>query len=276
MPYMSAADGTALFYADTDGERPVVFLSSASLGVRMWDAHVPRLVAQGRRCVRYDRRGHGRSDWPWRGYDYDTLADDLHQLIEHLDLRDVTLVGYAMGGGEAVRYLARHGSERVSRLMLVASTTPVLLRSPENPDGVPGELVDGVLAALQADRPRLLAETTVPFFVGAPGSAADIPLSPETVQWFCQLSMECSLHANVEVYRTLYTTDLSEDVRAVSVPTLVVHGDRDLAAPLALCGERTAREIPDSKLLVYPGAAHGIAITESARLTADLLAFTAD
>ncbi|GGM16869.1 MULTISPECIES: alpha/beta fold hydrolase [Micromonospora] len=276
MPYVSASDGTALFYADTDGEHPVVFLSSASMGIRWWDAHVPGLVARGRRCVRYDRRGHGRSDWPWRGYDYDTLADDLHQLIEHLDLRDVTLVGYAMGGGEAVRYLTRHGAQRVRRLMLVASTTPVLLQSPGNPDGVPPEVVEGLLAALQADRPRLLAETAAPFLVGAPGTATDLPLSPEMVQWICQLSLECSLHANVEVYRTLYTTDLSEDVRAVTVPTLVVHGDRDLAAPLALCGERTARDIPDSKLLVYPGAAHGLAVTHSARLTADLLAFTTD
>lgn len=276
MPYVRVGDGTTLFYADTEGERPIVLLASASMDLRMWDAHVPKLVARGRRCVRYDRRGHGRSDWPWRGYDYDTLADDLHLLVEHLDLRDVTLVGCAMGGGEAVRYLARHGSERVSRLVLVASTTPVLLRSPENPDGVDEQTVEDMVAALQADRPRYLAETTVPFFVGVPGAAADIPLSPEMVRWYCRLSMECYLHANIEVYRTLFTTDLSADLRAVTVPTLVVHGDRDLAAPLALCGERTAREIPDSKLLVYRGAAHGLAVTESARLTEDLLAFTTD
>ena len=170
MPFFETNDGTSLCYLDGGTGPPVVLVASAWLSSRMWEFQLPYLVDRGFRCVAYDRRGHGRSDWPWDGYDYDTLAEDLAALLEHLDLRGATLVAHSAGGGEVVRYLTRHGAGRVARIALVSATTPFPMKTPDNPDGVDRGLMEADLAVRTADRPSWLADNADGFFgVGLPG-----------------------------------------------------------------------------------------------------------
>ncbi|KUF19126.1 alpha/beta fold hydrolase [Streptomyces silvensis] len=273
MPFVTAKDGTRLHYEDWGEGRPVVLLCSATMNARMWEFQAPYLAGRGLRCVLPDRRGFGRSERPWNGYDYDTLADDLAALLEQLELTEATLVGYAIGGGEAVRYLARHGSARVARLALVCATTPFLLRGPDNPEGLDESVLEQVLGAMSTDRAGCAAQIAGPFF-GGPGATVDsLELSPELVNWLIQLALDGSPRASMEITRTLFTEDLRADVRGVDVPTLIVHGDNDLSAPLELCARRTADLIPHSSLEVYEGAAHGLFATHRERLNARLLQF---
>ncbi|MDN0197932.1 alpha/beta hydrolase [Streptomyces sp. S.PNR 29] len=273
MPFVTAKDGTQLHYEDWGAGRPVILLCSATMNSRMWEFQAPYLAARNLRCILPDRRGFGRSQWPWDGYDYDTLADDLACLIDHLQLADITLVGYAMGGGEAVRYLARHGSAQVARLALVCSTTPYLLRAPDNPDGIDLAVFEQAAAAISADRARYVSQIALPFFAGPDATAASLTLSPQLMDWMTQQALDSSLRATVEVTRTLFTQDLRQDVRGVDVPTLIVHGDADMSAPLQLCAQRTASLIPHSRMVVYEGAAHGLFATHADRLNTDLLQF---
>lgn len=273
MPFVTVKDGTQLHYEDWGAGRPVILLGSATMNSRMWEFQAPYLAERGLRCILPDRRGFGRSDRPWDGYDYDTLADDLAALIGHLGLADITLVGYAMGGGEAVRYLARHGSAQVARLALVCATTPYLLRAPDNPEGIDPAVCEQITAAMRADRARYVAEIAVPFFGGLQATADSLPLSPQLVTWMTQQALDSSPRATVEITRTLFTEDLRGDVAAVDVPTLIVHGDADPSAPLELCARRTAALIPHSRLHVYEGAAHGLFATHAERLNGELLEF---
>ncbi|MVO88445.1 alpha/beta fold hydrolase [Streptomyces sp. p1417] len=273
MPFVTAKDGTRLHYEDWGEGRPVVLLCSATMNARMWEFQAPYLAGRGLRCVLPDRRGFGRSERPWNGYDYDTLADDLAALLEQLELTEATLVGYAIGGGEAVRYLARHGSARVARLALVCATTPFLLRGPDNPEGLDESVLEQVLGAMSTDRAGCAAQIAGPFFGGPDATVDSLELSPELVNWLIQLALDGSPRASMEITRTLFTEDLRADVRGVDVPTLIVHGDNDLSAPLELCARRTADLIPHSSLEVYEGAAHGLFATHRERLNARLLQF---
>ncbi|WP_317445933.1 alpha/beta hydrolase [Streptomyces collinus] len=274
MPHLTTRDGTRLHYSDWGDGRPVVLLGVAMADSRMWEFQAPFLAGHGLRCVTYDRRGSGRSDIPWNGYDYDTLAGDLADLLDHLDLRDAVLVGYAVGGGECVRYLSRYGTGRVAKLALVASTTPFLMRAPDHPDGLEPELFDQVEQAIRTDRAAWLATLTWPFFTGRPDpDPDDLPISRELADWLIGMCRNTSPRAGTEIYRTLFTTDQRAETAAVTVPTLVVHGTADLAAPYPLCGPRTAALIPGSTFLTYEGAAHGLFATHAERLNADLLAF---
>lgn len=251
----------------------MVLLSSATMGIQMWDKHLPPLDAAGFRVVAYDRRGHGRSDWAWGGYDYDTLADDLARLIESLDLTDVTLIGSAMGCAELVRYIARHGTDRVRRAVLIATVTPALVSSSDDRDGSAANEVNQMLEQLRTDRPRYYSEISMAFYAGVGASAKDIPLSAEFTEWFSDQALQCSSRATIESYRLLFTSELREDLGSVTVPTLVIHGARDPIADLAQCGEATAELIKDSRLVVYDDAAHGLAVTAADRLVADIVAF---
>ncbi|MGR8012334.1 alpha/beta fold hydrolase [Streptomyces hypolithicus] len=274
MPHVTAGNGTQLYYNDWGTGRPVVFLNTAMLDSRMWEFQAPYLAARGLRAITYDRRGFGRSDRPWDGYGYDTLADDVAALLDHLDLYDVTLVGHAMGGGEAVRYLSRHGSGRVARLALISSTTPFVMQAPDNPDGIDFAVFEQIADSMTKDRARFVAEAIVPFFAGPHTDPQALPISFELAQLLTRSALESSPRAAVEVYRTLFTADLREDVRAVGVPTLLIHGAADLAAPLELCGRPSAELIPGSRLSVYEDAAHGLFATHADRLNEELLAFT--
>ncbi|MFE9848757.1 alpha/beta fold hydrolase [Streptomyces sp. NPDC005576] len=273
MPHLTTRDGTRLHYNDWGDGRPVVLLGTAMMDTRMWEFQAPFLAGNGLRCISYDRRGCGRSDAPWNGYDYDTLADDLADLLDGLDLRDVVLVGYAVGGGEAVRYLSRHGDDRVGKLALVASTTPFLLRTEDNPDGLDIALFEAMAQAIRDDRPQWLSQLSGPFFVGPGVDPADMPISPELADWLVRTSLDASPRAGIEIYRTLFTTDQRDETAKIGVPTLIIHGDADMGAPYALCAPRTHDLIRGSELVTYEGAAHGLFATHAGRLNQDLLAF---
>lgn len=271
MPFVQTADRTSLFYDDWGVGEPVVLAHGWALNGAMWEYQTTYLAGRGLRCVAYDRRGCGRSDRPGRGYDYDTLADDLATLLEALDLRAVTLVGHSMGAGEVARYLSRHGAGRVARAALVAPTTPFLLRTPDNPDGIDRDVFEGMAAALAEDRPRFMAERAPGFFGTRPDGGPAV--SPEMTAWAVGLALQASPKATIDTIRTFAETDLRPDMRAFAVPTLVVHGDADQAAPPDLCGRRTAAAIPGSRLEIYEGAPHGLQVTHKDRLNRDLLAF---
>lgn len=267
--YFETGDGANLSYRDWGSGSPVVFVHGGQLGAGMWEYQMVPLASQGPRCIAYDRRGCGRSDQPWHGYDPDTLASDLAALLDHLDLREVTLVGHSQGCGDIARFLSRHGGGRIARVALIAPTTPYLLKSPGNPDGIDNGVFEAMIAALAEDRPRFTTALAPAFFgVGLP----NVSVSPELMQWGIGLALQASPRAVIEMTRTFSETDFRPDMRAFTMPTLVVHGVDDQTAPFALCGEGTATLIPGSELKAY-ATGHGLFITEMDRLNHDLLAF---
>jgi pimeloyl-ACP methyl ester carboxylesterase len=270
MPYLTTRDDTRLFYLDGGAGRPILFVASAWLNSRMWEFQLQHCIDQGYRCIAYDRRGHGRSDWPWAGYDYDTLADDLAALIEHLELQDVVLVSHSAGAGEIVRYLTRHGAKRVAGVAVVSGTTPFPMKTVDNPDAVPRHLMEADMALRTKDRAKWFAENAEGFFgIGLPGVA----VSPEYVQYMIGECLSCSAHATAAFFSSGFTSDFRQELGTITVPTLVVHGDHDAQAPLAICGARTAQLVPKNTFLVYDNAAHGLFITHADRLNRDLCAF---
>lgn len=270
MPFIDTTDRTQLFYTYGGSGKPVVFVASAWLSSRMWEFQMPYLAADGLRCIAYDRRGHGRSDWPWDGYDYDTLADDLAALLDHLDLRDVTLVAHSMGGGEVIRYLTRHGASRVEQIALISATAPFPMKTDDNPVAIDRALMEADMAVRTADRPKWFADNADGFFgVGLP----DISVSPELVQFMIRQCLECSARAAAAFFLAGFTTDLRAEMRTITVPTLIIHGDRDVQAPIDICGRKAAQLVPVNTFIVYDNAAHGLFVTHAHRLNADLLAF---
>ena len=270
MPFFDTNDRTQLFYVDEGTGTPVVFVASAWLSSRMWEFQIPHLAGQGFRCVAYDRRGHGRSDWPGNGYDYDTLADDLAALLETLDLRNVMLVGHSMGGGEVVRYLTRHGASRIDRIALVGATAPFPMKTPDNPIAIDRALMEADMAVRTADRPKWFADNADAFFgVGLPG----VSVSPEMIQFMIRQCLDCSARATAAYFLGGFTTDLRDEMRRITVPTLIVHGDRDVQAPIDVCGRKSAQLVPNNQFVIYENAAHGLFVTHAERLNADLLSF---
>jgi pimeloyl-ACP methyl ester carboxylesterase len=254
--FVETDDGASLFYVDWGAGKPVLFTHAWALNGDIWEYQLTELVDQGLRCIAYDRRGHGRSTDPGRGYDYDRLADDLAALINQLDLNDVTLVGFSMGNGEAVRYLQRHGSARIARLLMVSTIAPQS----------DGSLFNGMIAALKQDRPAFFAKG-VTAFTG--GHAA---VSPAMTEWVIAQFMRASPKGTIDCMRTISRGDLRADMRAVSVPTFIVHGDKDQVNPLGTA-KKAAELIPGCALKVYEEAPHGLVITHRDRLAQDILAF---
>ena len=268
--FIETADGTSLFYKDWGIGKAVVLVTGWAVSSEMWEYQMAYLSGHGLRCIAYDRRGHGRSGQPGHGYDYDTLADDLATVIAQLDLREVTLVGHSMGGGEIVRYLSRHGSSRISRIALVASITPFLLKTADNPDGVDGSYFEGLRKGLLRDRPRWFAEAAPTFFgAGLPSCS----VSSEMMQWGVMMCLQSSLKATIDACHAFAETDFRAEMRKITVPALIIHGDKDRGAAIDLTGRKSAKLIPGSQLKVYEGAPHGLFITHMERLNADLLGF---
>jgi pimeloyl-ACP methyl ester carboxylesterase len=269
MPTITTTDGTTIHYLDWGDGPPVVLSHGWVISAGMWEYQMTALAAAGLRVIAFDRRGCGRSGDPGRGYDPDTNADDLAQLLAQLDLTDVTLVAHSMGAGEAARYLTRHGDSRIARLALVSPVTPFLLQTPDNPMGAPAEFFEAMYAALVDDRPTYLADNVDPFF----GRHVGLEVSDAVVQWALDLIMAASPLATVQMQREYNATDFRPDVTAIAVPTLVIHGDCDAGAPLDLTGRRTAELIPGSELRVYEQGPHGLFFTHRHRLNQDLLEF---
>ena len=271
MPFIESSDRTFLFCQDWGTGKPVLFVHGWCLGAEMWEYQMMPLLEAGWRCVSYDVRGSGRSDRPGNGYDFDTLADDLAAVIEHLDLRDVMLVGHSMGGAQILRYLARHGSDRVSRISLVAATAPFLLKTEDNPDGgVDEAALNEMLSGLRQDRPQWAAAIADPWFGnGLPG----VSVSRELTNWGVGLFMKASPLAAIDMLRSSFVTDFRADTRSVDVPTLIIHGDSDVMVPFEVSSRRLAEEIPHNELKVYENASHGLFVSHKDRINADLLAF---
>lgn len=270
MPFLQTADGVSLFYHDWGTGRPVVFVHGWTIGADSWEYQTVPLASHGIRCIAYDQRGCGRSDQPWDGYDYDTLADDLEVILARLDLRDVVLVGHSMGCGEITRYLARHGASRVAKTVLIAPTTPCLVRAPDNPGGIDVNLFYDMLTQLLADRPKYIA-SIAPGFFGE--GLSDCSVSAGMSRWGINLCLQSSLKASIDLFRTNSEADLRSDMGVFTMPTLILHGDADTSAPLDLTGRATASAIKNSRLIVYENAPHGLFLTHADRINRDLLAF---
>jgi non-heme chloroperoxidase len=265
--HIETSDGTLLFYQDWGAGKPILFIHTLSTSSQIWRYNMLPLSDRDFRCVAYDPRGHGRSTQPGGGYDYDTLADDLACVINQLDLHGVTLVGHSMAGGEIIRYLSRHGAERVARIVLVAATLPFILKTPDNPEGVERSALDQLYASWYRDYPKWVADNTRPFF------------TPETsdaqMQWGVSLTWQTSLKALIACNRTLTETDFCHELATVTVPTLILHGDKDASAQIDFTSRRTAKLIKGSQFKVYPGAPHGLIITHAEQFNNDLAQFAA-
>jgi non-heme chloroperoxidase len=261
----AAAPKANLRVRDWGQGKPIVFLSGWALPSDFWQYHIADLSGRGFRCIAYDRRGHGRSDDPSTGYNFDTLADDLASVLNGLDLNDVTLVAYSMGGGEAARYLSRHGSKRVSQVVFLAATTPFLLQTADNPIGAPGKMFEGLRGLLAQDFPKWVADSNDAYWLNL--------VSAEMQAWGRNLMLQSSLPALLAINKAMVETDFRPDLKAISIPALVIHGDKDASAPLPLTGSRTAKLVPGAQFKLYEGAAHGLPLTHRARFTEDLIAF---
>ncbi|WP_372396229.1 alpha/beta hydrolase [Azospirillum sp. HJ39] len=264
-------DGVELFYRDwaaeegKGGGRPVLFVSSWSLTSDAWAYQMLPLSMQGCRCVAFDRRGHGRSAESPSGYGFDRLADDIAALLEALDLRGVTLVGHSMATGEILRYLTRHGAGRVAGVVMVGTITPLLARTADNPGGVDPAAFEAFRTEnLLRDFPKWLGDNVGPFL--------DERTSAETKGWIAGMALNSSLKALLDCHRAIASADFSRELPGIAVPTLVVHGDRDVTTPLDLA-RRTVALMPNATLSLYEDAPHGLFLTHRDRFNAELLAF---
>ncbi|KOR10955.1 chloroperoxidase [Stutzerimonas stutzeri] len=270
---ITTADGVQLYYKDwgpKDG--PVVTFSHGwPLSSDSWESQMLFLASEGYRVVAHDRRGHGRSSQPWEGNDMDHYADDLAAVIDTLDLQDVTLVGFSTGGGEVARYIGRHGTGRVKKAVLVSAVPPMMLRTEDNPDGLPLEVFDGIRKASLEDRAQLYLDLASGPFYGfnRPGAKVSQGLIDN---WRAQ-GMQAGHKNTYDSIAAFSATDFREDLKKFDVPTLVIHGDDDQIVPLDISGKASAALIEDAKLIVYPGAPHGLTDTHKARFNQDLLDF---
>jgi non-heme chloroperoxidase len=273
MSYFTAADGTRLFYEDWGDGRPLVFVSSQTLSSGMWENQVPFLTMHGLRCITYDRRGSRRSDVPSAGYDFDTLADDVAALIDHLGLREAILAGHSMGAGEVIRYMSRHGAEgKVSKVALLSTITPCAEWHEDNPDGAPESAFETVVTRISSDRARYWIALAGAFY----GTHLGNLVSAETIGWLAREAMETPMMAVLRTWDSIFHTDFRDDLRKLAVPALIIHGAADQNTIPALTGRRTAGLIPDCVYKEYQGAAHGLFITHKDQLNADLLDFATE
>ena len=259
-----------LFYEDLGTGKPVVFIHGWPLNHEMWEYQLAELPKHRLRCIAYDRRGFGKSDRPWGKYDYDTLADDLKAVLDQLDLKQVTLVGFSMGGGEIARYIGKYGTERLEKVVFVSSVTPYMLKTDDNTEGVPKENFDDMIEKITKDRPAFLANFAKQFY-GV--TMLSHPVSQQLLDWNQMLCLMSSAKATVDCVRSFSETDFREDLKKVVLPTLIIHGDADKTVPIAVSGNKTATLLPDAKYKVYEDAPHGLFITDKDKLNADLLDF---
>jgi non-heme chloroperoxidase len=264
-------DGTEIYYKDWGEGRPVLLSHGWPLSSDSWEAQMLFLAEHGFRVIAHDRRGHGRSTQTWHGNEMDTYADDLACLIETLDLQDLTMVGFSTGGGEVVRYLGRHGTGRVARLVLVSAVPPFMLRTDDNPDGVPVEVFDSIRAGSLTDRSQTYRGLADGPFFGNNREGQHPSQGMRDAFWL--QGMQAGHRNAYECIAAFSATDFRADLDAIDVPTLVIHGDDDQVVPFEVGGKKSAARVKDAKLLVYPGAPHGITDTHKEQLSADLLEF---
>lgn len=259
-----------IFYQDLGEGKPVVLIHGWPLSHESWEYQLNELPNYGMRVIAYDRRGFGQSDKPYGPYDYSTLAADLKALLDELDLKEVTLVGFSMGGGEVIRYLTLYGTERIAKIALISSIIPFMLKTDDNPDGVPQEQFDEFEEQLRDDRPKFLTTFGKQFY----GDSLLSPtVSSEMLDWTQSLALKGSGKATIETMKAFGTTDFRDELSSIKIPVLIVHGGSDKTVPIEAAGNQAAKMLPQAEYLVYDGAPHGLNITEKDRLTADLVNF---
>jgi non-heme chloroperoxidase len=262
---VAARDGTRLHWSQWGEGRPMLFLASANMPSPMWDYQRAAFAELGFACFAFDRRGHGQSDLAPGGYDFDTWADDVAAVIEALDLREVTLVSHSMGGGEIVRTLTRHGDSRIARIIMLAPTTPYLRQGADNPGGLPAAAFEALRAQWRSDFPQWISDNTDAFF------AADT--SAAFKQWGADLLRQIPVPVAIACNKAMEAADFRAEMREIKVPALIVHGDKDASAPLALTGTPSAALIPGCRFKLYEAAPHGLIYTHMQRLHEDMLQF---
>lgn len=257
-------------YSDYGHGKPVILIHGWPLSREMWEYQLEDLVNAGLRVIKYDRRGFGNSSKPWEGYDYDSLTDDLRAVIEQLNVHDITLVGFSMGGGEVARYFGNYGGDRIAKAVLISSVTPFLLKTGDNPDGVDESVFDGLIDQIRTDRIGFLDDFGRSFF-GA--SLISHPLSKPLLEYYRMLASRASSRSTQQCVRSYSMTDFRDDIKKIDVPTLIIHGDADKTVPVEVSSERTAKMIPGSQYFIYNDAPHGLFYTHRERLNSDLVSF---
>jgi non-heme chloroperoxidase len=270
MNTITTKDGTQIYYKDWGTGKPIVFSHGWPLSADAWDPQMLFFGQQGYRVIAHDRRGHGRSGQSWVGNDLDTYADDLAEVIESLDLKDVTLVGHSTGGGEVTRYIGRHGTKRVAKLVLIGAIPPLMLKTESNPGGLPIEVFDGLRAAVAVDRSQFFIDLSMPFYGY---NKPDAKISQGVRDSFWQQGMQSSIIGAYECIKAFSETDLTQDLKKVDVPALILHGDADQIVPIGASALLSSKIVKNATLKVYPGAPHGMTATLADKINADLLTF---
>jgi non-heme chloroperoxidase len=273
MSYLTTKDGTTIYYKEwgSKTDQPIVFSHGWPLSADAWDAQMFFLASHGYRCIAHDRRGHGRSSQPWDGNHMDQYADDLAELFENLDLKRAIMVGHSTGGGEVARYIGRHGTKRVAKVVLVGAVPPIMLKTKNNPDGLPMEVFDGFRKAYLEDRAQFFLNIASGPFFNFNRSGAKV--SQGLIQgWVMQGLM--SGHKNAyDCIKAFSETDFTEDLKNFDVPTLIVHGDDDQVVPIDASAKLAAKLVKNATLKIYPGGSHALADTHKQQLNQDLLEF---
>jgi non-heme chloroperoxidase len=270
MSTITTKDGTQIFYKDWGSGQPVLFSHGWPLSADAWDAQMVFLGQHGYRVIAHDRRSHGRSSQTWDGNHMDQYADDLAELIEKLDLTDLVIVGHSTGGGEVTRYMGRHGTGRIAKAVLLGAVPPLMLKTEANPGGLPIEVFDGLRKGTFDDRSQFFMDLTMPFFgYNRPGAK----ISEGARQSFWLQGMMGGLKGQFDCIKQFSETDFTEDLKKINVPVLVAHGDDDQIVPIGASALLSAKLLKNATLKVYPGGAHGLALTRQDEFNADLLAF---
>jgi pimeloyl-ACP methyl ester carboxylesterase len=272
MPYIKTRDGTDIYVKDWGQGRPVILTHGWPLNADSWDAQAMALAEAGFRAIAYDRRGFGRSAQPWAGYDYDTLADDLADVMAATGATtDATIVGFSMGGGEVARYMSRHGGQGVIAAGLIASVVPYMLKTKDNPDGTPESTFQQIAEGIKADRPAFFRDKFVKQFYGQ--GVVKHPVSDDVLDWSTSMALMGGLWPTLACAKAFGHTDFRPDLPAITVPTLIVHGTADDTVPIDASARPAAAGIKNAQLVEYDGAPHGLNVTHGDRLTKDLLTF---
>lgn len=268
--YIETARNVKLYVKDYGTGKPVILIHGWPLSNEMWEYQIGFLVQNNFRVIAYDRRGFGKSSQPWDGYDYDTLADDLKEIISQLELEDATLVGFSMGGGEVVRYFSRHGGKGVTKAALISSVIPFLLKTEDNPEGHPREKSETTASAIKEDRIAFVDNFGKIFF-GI--NIINKPLSTSLLEYYRMLCSFASPRATLKCAESFSNTDFRDELNTIDVPTLIIHGNDDKIVPIDLTSKKAAEAIANNTYIVYDGAPHGLFYTEKDRLNEDLLDF---